>query len=102
MYIQWDGSSDNVAYINVWFLVWLLVSAERSGWPLRRVNLLRYVVGHTHNRLDAMFAQLSKNLYGNHSRGASRRDVLSLSEFKGVCDQVFGWVRVRVAIIWLG
>ena len=102
MFVQWDGSSDNIAYTNIWFLVWLLVSAERSGWPLRRVNLLRYVVGHTHNRLDAMFAQLSKNLFGNHSRGASRRDVLSLSEFKGVCDQVFGWVRVWVAIVWLG
>ena len=88
MYVQWDGSSDNVAYTNVWFLVWLLVSAERAGWPLRRVYLLRFLVGHTHNRLDAMFAQLSKSLYGNHSRGASRRDVLSLSEFRSVCEQV--------------
>ena len=89
MYIQWDGSSDNVAYTNIFFLVWLLVSAEQSGWPLRRVYLLRFVVGHTHNRLDALFAQLSKALYGNHSRGASRRDVLSFSEFRSLCEQTY-------------
>ena len=89
MYIQWDGSSDNVNYTNIFFLVWLLVSAERAGWPLRRVYLLRFVVGHTHNRLDSMFAQLSKALYGNHSRGASRRDVLSFSEFKTLCEKVY-------------
>ena len=89
MYIQWDGSSDNVNYTNIFFLVWLLVSAERAGWPLRQVYLLRFVVGHTHNRLDSMFAQLSKALYGNHSRGASRRDVLSFSEFKTLCEKVY-------------
>ena len=89
IYVQWDGSSDNVNYTNIFFLAWLLLSAERSGWPLRRVYLLRMVVGHTHNRLDAMFALLSKALFGNHSRGASRRDVLSFSEFKSLCEKVY-------------
>ena len=98
MYIQWDGSSDNVAYTNIWFFVWLLVSAEREGWPLRHVYLLRFVVGHTHNRLDAMFSQLSKALFGNHSRGASRRDVLSLSEFRTMCEKVFWYMYVLLGL----
>ena len=60
IYINWDGSRDNVNYTCLYSLIHFLVCAERSGWPLRSFILLRLPVGHTHNHLDATFSLISK------------------------------------------
>jgi hypothetical protein len=87
--IVWDGASDNINYTMLYFFAWCLLSAKERGWPLRTIVLLRHLVGHTHNRLDALFGQLSKTIYGKHARGASRHDILSFTCFKEMCERVF-------------
>ena len=47
-------------------------------------------VGHTHCDIDATFANLSKDVYGKHSRGDSVKDLFSLSGFKKLCGEVYG------------
>lgn len=84
LWINVDGAHDNICYTLYYFLVHLLLSARAEGWTLRRVHLLRMKVGHTHNDLDATFAVLSKYVYGKHSRGDSRKNILSLGSFKEV------------------
>ena len=60
IYINWDGSKDQVNYTVLFGLAHLLVSAETKGWPLKSFVLMRLQVGHTHNHLDTTFALLSK------------------------------------------
>ena len=90
IYINWDGSKDQVNYTVLFGLAHLLVSAEAKGWPLSSFVLLRLQVGHTHNHLDATFAQLSKEIYGVHSRGDARRDVLDFKSLEDTMARVYG------------
>jgi len=84
LWINVDGAGDNINYTLYYVLVHILLCAKKSGWPLKRIHLLRMRVGHTHNDLDATFALLSKHVYGKHSRGDSRKNILSFSGFKKV------------------
>ena len=84
LYINIDGAGDNVCYTVMYFLVHVLLCAHAIGWCLRRIHVLRCKVGHTHNDLDATFAGLSKAVYGKHSRGDPRTDILSLKAFEVV------------------
>lgn len=84
LYINVDGAGDNICYTLYYYLVHILLCAEKSGWPLKRIHLLRMKVGHTHNDLDATFALLSKYVYGKHARGDSRKNILSFASFKEV------------------
>ena len=90
LYINWDGSADNVNYTCVFAFVHLLLCAEQEGWPLRSIVVLRFLVGHTHNHLDATFGKASQETYGTHSRGDSRRDILDFEQlhefFEGCFD----------------
>ena len=90
VFINWDGSKDQVNYTVLFGLAHLLLCAELEGWSLRSFTLLRLKVGHTHNHLDATFALLSKEVYGIHSRGDARRDVLDFEAFENVAGQVYG------------
>lgn len=86
--INWDGSADNVNYTTLFGFVHLLLCAEREGWPLRAIQIYRFLVGHTHDELDATFGEASQQTYGTHSRGDSRRDILgfkSLHDFFHTC-----------------
>ena len=74
--INWDGASDNVNKTAIKVLCWLLISAEKMGWPLRTVTLLRLCVGHTHDLLDATWAILAQLIYGIHSCGDALLDIL--------------------------
>ena len=47
LYINWDGASDNINYTCIYSLTYLLVCAEKEGWPLHLIDLLRYISGHT-------------------------------------------------------
>ena len=90
VWINVDGAGDNICYTVYYYLAHILLSAREKGWPLRRIHLLRAKVGHTHNDLDATFAKLSKFIYGKHSRGDSRKNILSFSSFKRMCQHVYG------------
>ena len=79
-----DGAGDNVCYTVYYAVVHILLCAKASGWQLQRVHIVRGKVGHTHNDLDATFGILSRFVYGKHSRGDARKDILSLSRFKQV------------------
>ena len=81
VYINVDGSGDNINYTVVYALVHFLLVAHAKKMKLTRIHILRMKVGHTHNDLDAAFAILSKLVYGKHSRGDARKDVLSFQKF---------------------
>ena len=81
VYINADGSGDNINYTVMYALVHFLLCAHAKKRKLTRIHLLRMKEGHTHNDLDAAFALLSKLVYGKHSRGDPRRDVLSFEQF---------------------
>lgn len=85
IYINFDGAGDNVCYTVVYALVHLLLSARKSGWPLKRIHLLRFKVGHTHNQLDATFGVLSRYVYGKMSKGDSIKNIFSFTGFRKVC-----------------
>ena len=85
LWINVDGAGDNVNYTLYYVLAHLLLKAKEQDWPLQRFHILRMKVGHTHCDLDATFAALSKFVYGKHSRGDSRKNILSFSSFKEVC-----------------
>ena len=80
IFINWDGSADNVNYTCLFGFVHILLCAEIEGWPLRSITILRFLVGHTHDELDATFGQASQETYGTHSRGDSRRDILDFQD----------------------
>ena len=84
LHINVDGAGDNINYTLLYSMVHLLLSAKTKGWALKRIHLLRMKVGHTHCDIDATFALLSKDVYGKHSRGDSRKNIFSLSGFKKV------------------
>ena len=86
MYINFDGSSDNICYTVVYGLTHYLRCARKSRWKLRRIHILRFHVGHTHNTLDSTFGVLSRHVYGKH--GTTARDLLSFSGFNSVCEEV--------------
>ena len=88
LYINCDGASDNIAYTVLYTIVHLLTCARSKGWPLRRIHLLRFKVGHTHNALDATFGVLSRHVYGKLSLGQSKMDILSFDHFKQICRNV--------------
>ena len=81
VHINVDGSGDNINYTVVYALVYILLCAYVKKQKLTRIHLLRMRPGHTHNELDAAFALLSKIVYGKHSRGDPRKDVLSFQQF---------------------
>jgi hypothetical protein len=84
LHVNLDGAGDNINYTFLYSLVHLLLCAKKSGWALKRIHLHRMKVGHTHNELDATFAILSLYVYGKHSRGDPRQNILSPSDFKKV------------------
>ena len=84
LHLNLDGASDNVTYPVMYALLHLLLCAVGTGKRLRRIWLYRFKVGHTHNALDAIFGLISEFVYGNHSNGDARRNVLSFSEWKEV------------------
>ena len=90
IYVNWDGAHDNVNYTCVYTLIHFLVCAESAGWPLREFVILRLPVGHTHVLLDAAWGILSLFIYGRHSRGDARRDVLDWQQLYNACDTAFG------------
>ena len=79
IYINFDGASDNMCYTVVYGLAHFLYCAAKSGWKLKRIHVLRFRVGHTHNTLDSTFGVLSRHVYGKH--GTTARDLLSLPGF---------------------
>ena len=81
VYINVDGSGDNINYTVVYTLVHFLLNAHAKKMRLTRIHILRMQVGHTHNDLDAAFALLSRLVYGKHSRGDPRLDVFSFDNF---------------------
>ena len=44
VYINFDGASDNICYHVFYGLAFLLYSARKAGWPLRRIHILRFKV----------------------------------------------------------
>ena len=84
LWINVDGAGDNVNYTLYYVLAHFLLKTKEQGWSLKRFHILRMKVGHTHCDLDATFAALSKFVYGKHSRGDARKNILSLSSFKEV------------------
>ena len=84
LYINVDGAGDNICYTLIYALVHFLLSANSNKWNLKRIHVLRMKVGHTHNDLDATFGVLSRYVYGKHSRGDSRKDILSFKAFEEV------------------
>ena len=44
LYVNFDGASDNICYHVFNGLAYLLFSARRAGWPLRRLHILRFKV----------------------------------------------------------
>ena len=45
-----------------WFIIWMLCALD--GTPLKAVNVVFLLVGHTHNKLDRMFSRISVALRG--------------------------------------
>ena len=84
LYINVDGAGDNINYTFVYFLIHILLSAQRKGWPLTRIHLFRMKVGHTHCDVDATVAILSRCVYGKHARGDPCMDIFSFKSFKEV------------------
>ena len=82
LYINFDGASDNMCYTVVYGLAHYLHCAAKSGWRLKRIHVLRFHVGHTHNTLDSTFGVLSRHVYGKH--GTTARDLLSFPGFDSV------------------
>ena len=98
LYINFDGASDNVCYHVIYGVAHLLRSANLAGWPLQRVHLLRFKVGHTHNQLDGTFGLLTRNIYGRQCGGTTARDMLSFIGFKKVCVLCVLCVCVRACV----
>ena len=48
------------------------------------------MVGHTHNHLDATYGKASVETYGTHSRGDSRKDILSFKDLHTFFKKCFG------------
>lgn len=86
LYINFDGASDNICYTVVYGLAHYLYCAAKSGWRLKRIHVLRFQVGHTHNMLDSTFGVLSRHVYGKH--GTTARDLLSFPGFNSVSDDM--------------
>ena len=72
LYINFDGASDNICYTVVYGIAHFLRCAVKRKWNLKRIHLLRFKVGHTHNTLDSTFGVLSRHVYGKH--GTTARD----------------------------
>lgn len=85
VYVNWDGSHDNVNYTCLYSLIHFLLCAEAEGWPLRKFTILRLQVGHTHILLDAVWSHMSQVLYGTRSRGGARRDMLCFDALEQLC-----------------
>lgn len=90
LYINFDGASDNVCYHVMYGLAYFLRQAKQAGWPLQRVHILRFKVGHTHNQLDGTFGLMSRNIYGRQRGGTTARDLLSFTGFKKICKEILG------------
>lgn len=88
LHINLDGATDNICYTVFYGLAKLLKDAGDAGWPLRRIHLYRFDVGHTHNELDAAFGNLSISVYGKN--GTTPLDILSFSGFNEICRDVYG------------
>ena len=86
LYINFDGASDNICYTVLYGLAHYLYCAGKSDWRLKRIHVLRFQVGHTHNTLDATFGVLSRHVYGKH--GTTARDLLSFAGFNVVSDDI--------------
>ena len=84
VYINFDGATDNMCYTVLYGLAHLLHCSNASGWTVKRIHVLRFQVGHTHNMLDGSFGIVSRHVYGKH--GTTPVDILSFSGF----DEVFG------------
>ena len=87
LYINFDGASDNICYTVLYGIAHYLRCARANGWSLRRIHILQFIVGHTHNILDSTFGVLSRHVYGKH--GTTARDLISFSGFDNVCKDVF-------------
>ena len=113
LYLNVDGASDNICYHVLYGLAYLLKQANKAGWPLQRIHILRFKactyahahttkththahlkhalgrsqVGHTHNQLDGTFGLLSRHTYGHNCGGTTGRDVLSFTGFYNVRDE---------------
>ena len=59
MYINMDGSSDNICYTTFYALIHILLCTKKVGWALVRIHVLRMKVGHTHCDVDATFGLFS-------------------------------------------
>ena len=89
MYINYDGSHDNVNYTCVYMFIHFLLCAEKSGWPLKKFVILRLPVGHTHVLLDAAWGLLAQFIYGILSRGDARLDILDWNQLEKACHTVY-------------
>ena len=63
MYINFDSASDNICYAVMYGLTHFLYCAATIAWRLKRIHVLRFHVGHTHNTLDSTFGVLSRHVY---------------------------------------
>lgn len=88
LHINLDGAADNICYTVFYGLAKLLRDAGNAGWPLLRIHLYRFDVGHTHNELDAAFGNLSIAVYGKN--GNTPMDILSFASFERICKEVYG------------
>ena len=58
LYLNIDGSGDNICYTFYYFLAHVLLCSGKTGIALKRIHLMRMKVGHTHCDLDATFGKL--------------------------------------------
>ena len=84
VYINLDGASDNICYSVMYGFAHLLSCAQQAKWNMRRIHVLRFKVGHTHNQLDGSFGVLTRHVYGRQRGGTTGRDLLSFSGFEKV------------------